>query len=325
MIGNFIDLIIIFFLLIEMFEGLRRRNSDIIASIISVAAALTLSFLTYGYSASFLEKNFQLDEAYARVVGFFLNAIILKALLILLFERLYQKIKAQDGEINLMKRKIGGALLSLTYGIIKVFVLFSILISLTLPGFIRAQIESSTTGGFVKRDPIHANARFNEVFGGMMRALLRDLDFMSIKTGTEEKVDLGFQILEVKEDPKEEEEMLKLVNRERTSRGLKPLVMDEEARKAARDYGKYLFENGIFSHIDLDGKGPGDRLKNYNTEFTMAGENLAYAPELAIAHQGLMDSQGHRENILHPFFGRIGIGVIDGGSYGKIYVQEFMD
>ena len=39
--------------------------------------------------------------------------------------------------------------------------------------------------------------------------------------------------------------MLVMVNRERTLRGLKPLVADEEARKVARDYGEYLFKNGV--------------------------------------------------------------------------------
>jgi len=39
--------------------------------------------------------------------------------------------------------------------------------------------------------------------------------------------------------------------------------------------------------------------------------------------QGLMNSPGHRANILNPNFHKIGIGVIDGGIYGKMYTQEF--
>lgn len=325
MVGNFIDLIIIFFLVIEMLEGLRRRNADVAISIASVAAALAAAFCTYGYSSRFLEDNFQLASAYSNVVGFFVNAIMAKAIFALILGKACQKAYGPAGEISLWKRRIAAVALSLAYGLMKVFVMISILISLTLPGFVTAQLEGSTAGSFVKSDPVGTNGRFGGVFGGLVTALVRDLDFMSIKTGSEEKVDLGFQILETSEEPASEEEMLELVNEERTSRGLKALVMDNEARRAARDYGKYLFKNGIFSHIDLEGKGPGDRLKDYDTAFTMAGENLAYAPNLQTAHRGLMDSQGHRENILHPFFGRVGIGVIDGGIYGKIYVQEFLD
>lgn len=325
MIGNFIDLIIIFFLLIEMLQGLRRRNPDMVVSIVSVTLALAAAFHTYGQTSHFLEANFQLASAYSDVIGFFVNAILAKVIFAIILGRIYQKIEAPGGEIDLWKRRVTALALSLVYGLMKVFVMISIFIALTIPGFMRAQLEGSTAGNFVKSDPVNTNERFGDVFGGLMTALTQDLDFMSIKTGSEEKVDLGFQVLEVSEDPEEEEGMLRAVNEERTLRGLKALVMDEEARRAARDYGRYLFENGIFSHIDLEGRGPGDRLKDYDTVFTMAGENLAYAPDLQTAHQGLMDSQGHRENILHPFFGRVGIGVIDGGSYGKIYVQEFLD
>jgi uncharacterized protein YkwD len=38
-----------------------------------------------------------------------------------------------------------------------------------------------------------------------------------------------------------------------------------------------------------------------------------------------MNSPGHRANILSANFGRIGIGVIDGGIYGEIFCQEFKD
>ena len=60
-------------------------------------------------------------------------------------------------------------------------------------------------------------------------------------------------------------------------------------------------------------------------EFFIVGENLAFAPTLEIAHDGLMQSPGHRKNILEEEFERVGIGVIDGGSYGRMFVQVFAD
>ena len=59
--------------------------------------------------------------------------------------------------------------------------------------------------------------------------------------------------------------------------------------------------------------------------YQAAGENLAYAPNVDVAHTGLMNSEGHRANILSADFGKVGIGVIDGGVYGKMFVQEFTD
>lgn len=325
MAGNFIDLIIIFYLIIAVLGGIRRKNAELLLSLFSVTMGLALSFLTFRFTAELIGDNFQIASTYANVVGFFLNTIIFKLLLAYIFGILLAKSGVDFEGENLALRRTVGALLSLTYGLITVFVMFSIFISLTLPGVMTAQLEKSTFSNFVKSDPIKTNGRFEEVFSQMLKTALSDFNFLKIKTGSEEKVDLGFQTLEVTEDAVEEEKMLEMVNKERILRGLKKLTVDDEARKAARDYGRYLFKNGIMSHIDLEGNGPSERLKNYNITFMIAGENLAYAPGLEEAHQGLMNSKGHRENILHPFFDRVGIGVIDGGSYGKIYVQEFLN
>jgi uncharacterized protein YkwD len=38
-----------------------------------------------------------------------------------------------------------------------------------------------------------------------------------------------------------------------------------------------------------------------------------------------MNSPGHRANILNPQFGRVGIGIMDGGIHGLMVSQEFRD
>ena len=64
-------------------------------------------------------------------------------------------------------------------------------------------------------------------------------------------------------------------------------------------------------------------MRDAHIRFTLAGENLALAQTLPIAHEGLMNSQGHRENILRTGFGRVGIGILDGGFHGLMISQEF--
>ncbi len=61
-------------------------------------------------------------------------------------------------------------------------------------------------------------------------------------------------------------------------------------------------------------RGPFDRCAMMEFRFTNAGENIALAPTLDIAHSGLMHSPGHRANILRPEFGRLGSGIVDGGN-----------
>jgi uncharacterized protein YkwD len=84
-----------------------------------------------------------------------------------------------------------------------------------------------------------------------------------------------------------------------------------------------MFTRGYFSHYTPGGVSPFDRMADAGVTYVYAGENLALAPSTDLAMQGLMNSPGHRANILNPNFNKIGIGVIDGGIYGKMYSQEF--
>jgi uncharacterized protein YkwD len=125
-------------------------------------------------------------------------------------------------------------------------------------------------------------------------------------------------------DPEAEQEMLKLVNAERTSRGLPVLELDPRLVPIARQHSEEMFRLKYFGHQSPVNGSPFDRLAAAKISYSRAGENLAYAHSVAVAHRGLMDSQGHRENILRPEFTRIGIGVISAGSYGRMFTQLFV-
>jgi uncharacterized protein YkwD/uncharacterized membrane protein required for colicin V production len=129
---------------------------------------------------------------------------------------------------------------------------------------------------------------------------------------------------DVQADPESESRMLELVNAERVKAGLRPLVADERLRQLAREHSEEMFRLGYFSHVSPAGVSPGDRLKVAGITFDTAGENLAYAPTVEVAHAGLMASPGHRRNILTPEFTRIGIGVMRGGLYGRMFTQSFV-
>jgi uncharacterized protein YkwD len=116
-----------------------------------------------------------------------------------------------------------------------------------------------------------------------------------------------------------------LINNERAKEGLKPLKADREETMVARAHSKDMFVRGYFAHVNPDGKDPFDRMKEAKIKFKSAGENLALAQTLQIAHTNLMNSPGHRANIMNPAFGRVGIGIQDGGFYGLMISQEFRD
>jgi uncharacterized protein YkwD len=91
----------------------------------------------------------------------------------------------------------------------------------------------------------------------------------------------------------------------------------------ARAHSKDMFAKGFFAHVNVEGKDPFDRMRAGGVKFRTAGENLALARTLQQAHNGLMNSPGHRANILQPRFGRLGIGILDGGIYGLMVTQNF--
>lgn len=143
--------------------------------------------------------------------------------------------------------------------------------------------------------------------------------------GSDEFIELPFKVSETTPVPTLEAEMLELVNQERTSRGLEPLEADAELTEVARRHSADMFARGYFSHYTPEGKDPFDRMRESNVRFRAAGENLAIAPTLQMAHTGLMNSPGHRANILRPTFGRVDIGIMSGGRRGIMVSQEFRD
>jgi uncharacterized protein YkwD len=136
-------------------------------------------------------------------------------------------------------------------------------------------------------------------------------------------INLTFKINNAIAKPNYEAEMMQMINAERQKRGLKILVADTEMLQVARAHSQDMFAKGYFAHDDLNGKDPFDRMRAANIHFETAGENLALAQTVEIAHVNLMNSPGHRANILNPSFGRVGIGILDGGFYGLMISQEF--
>ncbi|MEW6696651.1 MAG: CAP domain-containing protein [Bacillota bacterium] len=121
----------------------------------------------------------------------------------------------------------------------------------------------------------------------------------------------------------DEQAMLNMINKERAAKGLKPLAMDGKLTQIARTKAKDMVDNNYFSHNSPTHGSPFDMMKKNGITYRYAGENLAGAPDVNTAHQNLMKSPAHRANILSDKYTKVGIGVVSGGPYGKMYVQEF--
>ncbi len=129
--------------------------------------------------------------------------------------------------------------------------------------------------------------------------------------------------LQLSADAVAERQMLDLLNEERSAAGLRPLIWDDRLLPVARQHSEEMFKLKYFAHQSPVSGSPFDRLKTAGITYSRAGENLAYAQSVSVAHRGLMQSPGHRENILRPEFTHIAIGVVSAGPYGRMFTQMF--
>lgn len=121
-----------------------------------------------------------------------------------------------------------------------------------------------------------------------------------------------------------EYQLFDLTNASRVNHQLPILTWDKHVRGTARKHSSDMAQNQYFSHTNLEGESPFDRLDNDQINFHMAGENLAYGQFSSIfAHEGLMNSMGHRKNILQKDFEYLGVGVAFNQASQPYFTQNF--
>src|SRR4028118_1898198 len=122
-----------------------------------------------------------------------------------------------------------------------------------------------------------------------------------------------------------EQYMLELVNRERAAAGVQPLAFDGDLNEAAEGHSGWMLATDTFSHTGAGGSDGDDRMRSAGFQFTGSstwGDNIAwvservpsgYSDEIELLHTNLMNSPGHKANILNGAFQAAGIGFEVGG------------
>ncbi|MFA1821312.1 CAP-associated domain-containing protein [Virgibacillus oceani] len=122
-----------------------------------------------------------------------------------------------------------------------------------------------------------------------------------------------------------EYQLFDITNAARVARDLPPLEWHEPVKETARSHSNDMADNNYFSHTNLDGESPFDRIEADAISFQMAGENLAAGQTSSIfAHEGLMNSAGHRENILKSEYQELGVGVAFNEDAQPFYTEKFL-
>jgi len=122
----------------------------------------------------------------------------------------------------------------------------------------------------------------------------------------------------------QEQEMFTLVNQARSQAKVPALQIDMELTKVARIKSQDMIDNNYFSHNSPKYGSPFDMMKSFGINYMHAGENIAGNQTVQAAHNALMNSPGHRKNILSTDYTFIGIGIKKGGPYGTMFTQQFI-
>lgn len=116
-----------------------------------------------------------------------------------------------------------------------------------------------------------------------------------------------------------------LTNSTRKMFGKQILNVYPEIAKVANTHAKDMAEHHYFSHTNKQNETPFDRIKKANLNYSVAGENIAYGQVSPIeAHHGLMNSIGHRKNILKQDYMNLGVGVAFNDNNQPFYVENYI-
>jgi len=316
---NWLDILIIAVLVGYSLSGIRRGFMITLIEFTGIIVSIVIPLFLH-VPFSWVLEDYGVFQAYSGALAFTIIWVITLIVYYSLTGLFYRKISEAmlDSNIN----KLFGIFPGFGKGMIFITFILAIVVAIPLPFFEIETVEESQFGEPILDRAAVAVAIGSEIFG---EPLQHALGFLTIEREVGETIELNYTVSAPEVTPSAEEEMLELMNQERAERGLPELVMDEELREVARKHSTDMFQRGYFGHQDPDGVGPFDRIQDGGISYTYAGENLAIAPTVSIAHRGLMDSPGHKENILRPEFLKVGIGAVKGGSQGIMFTQKFTD
>lgn len=313
---NWVDFVILASLIFFAIEAFERTFISEFLDLISFVLAFFLSFSFYNFPAKFAQTQFQFPHGLALVFGFIFIWFISETSFYLIIRLFLPKFP-----FLLFK---GYKFLSIFPAVLRglIFIALFLVIIATFPiqPSIKKDVLNSNLGSKILNYAYGLEAPVRGVFGSVTN---ESLTFFTIKPQTSESINLGFQTEDVSLDEDSEKKMLDLINSERVKIGLDPLLTDTDLKKIAINHSQDMFKRGYFSHYSPEGATVADRAEKEEIDFLIIGENLAFAPNVELAHKGLMNSEGHRANILSKDYTKLGLGILDGGVYGRIFTQVF--
>jgi len=312
----------LFYILEGYAIGFLTALVDLMSFILAFFAGLTF----YSVFGNLLVKFLFMPQGFAKAAGFFITAFIVEILATIYLKKIVNStFQAEVIDKKPIYKKINlwlGIIPSIFSGIILITFILTLVATLPFSIFLKRSVLNSQVGSRLVNSTGGLSKDINNIFKG---AANDSLAFLTVEPTGNESVKLNFKLNKFSIDKGSEAKMLEMVNKVRKGNMTDALVLNNQLTDVARKHCEDMFKRGYFSHYSPDNISPFDRMAQADISFDFAGENLAFAPNVDLAMDGLMKSPGHKANIMSTNFARIGIGIIDGGIYGEMFCQEFAD
>jgi len=301
-------------------RGFVKELLDLAGLIIGIAVAFRLS----GPFGDFLSDRFGVTPEWARIgAGIALFLIVGMGMAVLAFY--LGKVVRLPG-LNLVNR-IAGAGLAGAWGIVLVLVVVTLLQALPMPPVVDETLDGSKVVQVIAGEDSRIRSIFFSIAGDEVVQALVALEPLvgerRVVLEGDEKVEFeAASPDEIETRPGDAQTLFMLVNASRVEQGRSPLVWSEPLAAVARDHAREMYLEGYVSHVSPTTGTVGDRVEAAGIRLMLVGENLALASSTRAVHDGLMASEGHRANILHRDFDRVGIAAVH-GPLGLMVVQVF--
>jgi uncharacterized membrane protein required for colicin V production len=300
-------------------RGFVREALDLVGLILGVVIAFRLSEPV----GNFVSDRFGVSPEWARISAG-VALFVLVGFGLSLVARLLSRVMRLPG-LNLLNR-LGGAVVGVAWASLLLILAVSVLRAMPLPAAEEA-IDDSVVARALTNPEAPTQRLFLALAGdrvldsllalgpllGDRRAVLDPEESVAIPPADAADLDPA---------PSDATLIFELINRARLDQGLSPLVWSEGLAEVAQAHAEEMYRLGYVSHVSPNTGRVTDRVAAAGIRLMLVGENLALAASARAAHAGLMDSPGHRANILHTGFDRVGVGAVL-GPYGLMVVEVF--
>ncbi len=301
-------------------RGFVREVLDLVGLVLGVAVAFRLS----GPLGEFLAGRFDVSSEWARL-GAGITLFIVVGLGMALAAHWLGKLMRLPG-LNLTNRLLGAGFAG-AWALVIVLVFVSLLRALPMPSAVDAALDDSMILSVVSGPESLTQRTFQSVAGDSvldtllaLEPLIGDRRLILDEDASVEIDPAGPDDLDSR--PADAQEVFDFANDARLAAGVAPLAWSEGLAAVAEAHALDMYTAGYFSHRSPSTGDVVDRVADAGIRLYAIGENLALAATPRAVHQALMDSAGHRENLLRVSFDRVGVAAVD-GPLGLMVVQVF--